>query len=133
MSRKGLTDAELEQLLYESGDSEVEDNIEIEEKFTDSESDDSLCDPDYLPEEEDPEEALETCLRKLWEPKKFSKPPLIKKGVKMALAVSEDPVASTSDSQEAVVSFIMLKNSTIYQPIIIFSISKNLLRYPKNL
>ncbi|CAH1107731.1 unnamed protein product [Psylliodes chrysocephalus] len=36
MSGKGLTDAEPKQLLYESSDIEVKDNIEIIEKFTDN-------------------------------------------------------------------------------------------------
>ena len=111
MSRKGLTDEELEKLLYESGDSEVEDNVEMEKNFTDSESDDSICDPDYLPEEDDPEEALEMCLKKVWKPKKISKAPLSKKRTRMAYTISEYPVASTSTShfQEVVVRFLTVK------------------------
>lgn len=42
--------------LKSCGDSEVYDNIETEE-VEDSESDDSICDPDYRPTEEEQEEA----------------------------------------------------------------------------
>ena len=42
MSSKGLTDNELEQLLYQSSDSEAEDHIEIKDDFS-SDSDDSVA------------------------------------------------------------------------------------------
>lgn len=38
-----------------------------------NESGDNLCDPYYLTEEDDPEELLETSLRKVWDSKKYSK------------------------------------------------------------
>ena len=69
MSKRGLTTAELEKLLYASSDSELDDNVEKED-FVDSDSDDSVYDPNYFPNESDPEEALETCLKKVWKPKK---------------------------------------------------------------
>lgn len=61
MCRKGLSDAELEALLYESSDSEVYDNIETEE-LEDSESDDSVYDPDYRLAEEEQEDAYYSSL-----------------------------------------------------------------------
>ena len=105
MSKRGLTTAELEKLLYASSDSELDDNVEKED-FVDSDSDDSVCDPNYFPNESDPEEALETCLKKVWKPKKsMIQPP--QQGI--SSHVSEEPIASTSHSQKVVVSCINFK------------------------
>lgn len=68
MCRKGLSDAELEKLLYESSDSEVEDQIEEESCDTDNESDDSLSDPDYCPLEHEQED-LDTIVLSVLEDK----------------------------------------------------------------
>ena len=105
MSKRGLTTAELEKLLYRSSHSELDDNFEKED-FVDSDSDDSY--PNYFPNESDPEEALETCLKKVWKPKKsMIQPP--QQGI--SSLVSEEPIASTSHSQKVVVSCINLKKN----------------------
>ena len=66
MCRKGFSDKELEKLLYEGSDSELDDNTEADElSSTDTESDDSVCDPNYNPTELD-EDDVRNCLMNIW-------------------------------------------------------------------
>lgn len=65
MSRKWLTDKELEEIWNQSSDSETEDHVEIEDDFS-SDSDDSVADPDFAPNLNDIEEAFEKNLINMW-------------------------------------------------------------------
>lgn len=66
MSRRPLSDVELEELLYQSSDSEAADNIECDNNFSDSDSDDSVGDPDFIPEDNDIDDAFGNDLVSLW-------------------------------------------------------------------
>lgn len=68
MAKRGLSDEQLERLLYESSDSELEDNIQREDREESDESGDSLSDPEWVPEDEDYE--FEKSLNKIWGQKK---------------------------------------------------------------
>nr|CAH7738079.1 unnamed protein product [Callosobruchus chinensis] len=64
MSGRPLTDEELEELANQiSSDSEADDEIEVE-NFWDS--DDSIADPDFIPDDNDVEEAFENELMNVW-------------------------------------------------------------------
>nr|CAH7747353.1 unnamed protein product [Callosobruchus chinensis] len=64
MSGRPLTDEELEELANQiSSDSEADDDIEVENVW---DSDDSIADPDFIPDDNDVEEAFENELMNVW-------------------------------------------------------------------
>nr|CAH7766340.1 unnamed protein product [Callosobruchus chinensis] len=64
MSGRPLTDEELEELANQiSSDSEADDDIEVENVW---DSDDSIADPDFIPDDNDVEEAFENELVNVW-------------------------------------------------------------------
>nr|CAH7765379.1 unnamed protein product [Callosobruchus chinensis] len=64
MSGRPLTDEELEELAnHISSDSEADDDIEVENVW---DSDDSIADPDFIPDDNDVEEAFENELMNVW-------------------------------------------------------------------
>nr|CAI5869078.1 unnamed protein product [Callosobruchus analis] len=64
MSGRPLTDKELEELANQiSSDSEADDDIEVENVW---DSDDSIADPDFIPDDNDVEEAFENELMNVW-------------------------------------------------------------------
>ncbi|CAG9828722.1 unnamed protein product [Diabrotica balteata] len=65
MSRKALRYAKLERLICESSESE-EDHIEVDSAGIDSDSDGSIVDPDFVPDEENVKEDVEKSLICIW-------------------------------------------------------------------
>nr|CAH7733479.1 unnamed protein product [Callosobruchus chinensis] len=64
MSGRPLTDEELEELANQiSSDSEADDDIEVENVW---DSDDSIADSDFIPDDNDVEEAFENELMNVW-------------------------------------------------------------------
>nr|CAI5835043.1 unnamed protein product [Callosobruchus analis] len=64
VSTRPLTDKELEELANQiSSDSEADDDIEVENVW---DSDDSIADPDFIPDDNDVEEAFENELMNVW-------------------------------------------------------------------
>lgn len=80
MSKRGLTDEELEKALLESSDSETEDILIRAESETESESGVSDADPEWLPPEEMESQVL-AAFSKVWtkENKEKDSPPIPKR------------------------------------------------------
>lgn len=94
MSGRGLTDKDLEELLYLSSDSESEDHIEIEDFSSDS--DDSVGDPDFSPGQNDVEEAFENNLINTWSGQRTTRISEKQKGSELSQAGLSAPSTSVS-------------------------------------